>query len=111
VFLDLVVRDRGWVVKAQLVVQTSAIGLDGKNFFLNSDLRLDIVVASEDIGSFDVDAQVVDLVGVVLKVCQKQAPVGKRWLERLMCAEKSSLTYQTSSSQSPKFVELTTILR
>jgi hypothetical protein len=72
--LDPVVRDRGWVVKAQLMVETLAFALNGKHFFLDGDLRLDVIVASEDVGSLNVNAQMVDIVGVGLKVCQKHAP-------------------------------------
>lgn len=56
------------------MVETSARALAGKNFFLESNLRPDVVVASEDIGSLEMDAQMVDLVGKGLKVCQEQAP-------------------------------------
>ena len=74
VLLDLVIRDGGWVVEAQLVVETLAFALNRKDFFLDSDLRLNVVVAGEDIGSLEVNAQMVDIVGIAFKVCQKQAP-------------------------------------
>lgn len=111
-FLNLVVRDRGWVMEAQLVVETSAHALDGKNFFLDGDLRPDVVVASEDVRPLEVDAQMVDLVGEGLKVCQEQAPA-KSTVSDVDVRREShyNLTYQRSSSQSPKFVELMTILR
>lgn len=94
------------------MVETFTFALNGKDFFLNGDLRLDVVVASEDVGSLDVDAQVGDIVGISLEVGQKHAPIKKKkWLVRLMCAKSATVPYQTSSSQSPKFDELRTILR
>lgn len=60
--------DRGWVVKAQLMIETLAFAMDWEKFFLNGDLRLDVIVASEDVGSLDVDTQVSDIVRVILKV-------------------------------------------
>jgi hypothetical protein len=62
-------------VKAQLVVETFAFALDRKDFFLDGDLGSDVVVASEDVGSLNVDAQVGDIAGVLLKVSQEHAPV------------------------------------
>jgi hypothetical protein len=61
-------------VKAQLVVETLAFALDRKNLFLDGDLRLDVVVASEEVGSLNVDAQVGNIVRVILKVGQEHAP-------------------------------------
>jgi hypothetical protein len=70
----VIVMDRDWVVKAQLMIETLAFALGWENFFLDGDLRLDVVVAGEDVGSLDVDAQVGDLVRVILKVGQEHAP-------------------------------------
>ena len=76
--IDVIIRDGGWVVKAQLMVETFAFSLDGKDFLLNGDLRLDVVVASEDVGSLNVDAQVGDIVGISLEVSQEHAPARRR---------------------------------
>ena len=62
-------------MKTQFMIETLASTLNGKDFFLNGDLRLDVVVASEDIGSFDVNAQMGDIAGIRLKVGQEHAPV------------------------------------